>query len=319
MDPLSDVLRSVRLTGGLFVEAQFTAPWCVTAQVPPGLWAELLAAPAHLIAFHVVLEGAMRVGLAEAPDLLVRAGEVVVFPRNDGHALSSGPGLAPVRADALLRPAAGGGLLQIRHGGGGAATHLVCGFLGSEGAANPLIASLPPVLRLDLRQGPAWGWVEASVRFAAAELAAGRLPTSEVVSRLSETLLLEAMRRHLAAPGPAGPGWLRGLGDPCIGRALGLIHGDITLRWSVAGLARAVGMSRSAFVERFSALIGLPPMRYLAAWRLHRAGQQLREGGRTVGQVTHAVGYASEEAFSRAFKRRYGLSPREWRRQRPPR
>ncbi|MBL6078652.1 AraC family transcriptional regulator [Belnapia sp. T18] len=317
MDPLSDVLRSVRLTGGLFVEAHFTAPWCVTAQVPPGLWAELLAAPYHLIAYHVVLEGEMRVGLAEAPDFLVRAGEVVLFPRNDGHALSSGPGLLPVRAEALLRPAAGGGLARIRHGGGGAATHLVCGFLGSEGAANPLIASLPPVLRLDLRQGAAWGWVEASVRFAAAELAAGRLPTSDVVSRLSETLLLEAMRRHLAAPGPVGPGWLRGLGDPCIGRALGLIHGDITLRWSVAGLARAVGMSRSAFVERFSALLGMPPMRYLAAWRLHRAGQQLREGGRTVGQVTHAVGYASEEAFSRAFKRQYGLSPREWRQQRP--
>ncbi len=317
MDPLSDVLRSIRLTGGLFVEARFTAPWCVTAQITPEEWAGMLAAPAHVIAYHVVMLGEMLVSTPGAPDITARAGEIVLFPRNDGHRLASGPGIAPVRADTLLQPAPEGGLLRIRHGGGGVATHLVCGFLGSEGACNPLVASLPPVLKLDMRQDMARDWVEASVRFAAAELAAGRLPTSDVVSRLSEALLLEAVRHYLASLGGCGRGWLRGLGDPCIGRALALIHGDIAARWTVAALARQVGMSRSAFVDRFCACLGLPPIRYLAAWRLHMAAQQLREGGRSVGQVTHAVGYASEEAFSRAFKRQYGLSPAHWKHQRP--
>ncbi|TCH96364.1 AraC family transcriptional regulator [Roseococcus sp. SYP-B2431] len=313
MDPLSDVLRSVRLTGGLFVEARFTAPWCVTAQVRPEEWSVVLAAPVQVIAYHVVISGRLCVTVDGAPDVTVDAGEIVLFPRNDGHILASGPGQVPIGAGALIQRSPQGGLARISHGGGGEAAHLVCGFLGSGDAYNPLIASLPPVLKLDLREGTARDWIEASVRFAAAELAAGRLPTSSVVSRLSETLLVEAVRHYASALDSGETGWLKGLRDPGVGRALSLMHQDVAAPWSVDELARHVAMSRSAFVERFRALVGVPPIRYLTSWRLQTARHQLRRGGSSVGQVARAVGYESEEAFSRAFKRQSGLSPARWR------
>lgn len=190
---------------------------------------------------------------------------------------------------------------------------MVCGFLGSEEAFNPLLSSLPRVLRLDLREGTSREWIEASVRFAASELAEGRLASSSVMSRLSEVLLVEAVRAYASRLDGGATGWLRGLGDPQIGRALSLIHADMREHWTAEDLARAVGVSRSAFVERFSELIGMPPGRYLAFWRLRAARHQLRETRRSIAQIAHGVGYGSEEAFSRAFKREFGLSPARWR------
>jgi AraC-like DNA-binding protein len=172
---------------------------------------------------------------------------------------------------------------------------------------------LPRVLKLDVRQGTSRDWIEASVRFAASELAEGRLASSSVMSRLSEVLLVEAVR-HYASTLPAKQvGWLRGVSDPHVGRALALIHNDIGVSWSAEALAREVALSRSAFMERFAALVGMPPMRYLTAWRLQTAKLQLRETRKTVTQLAHSVGYESEEAFSRAFKREFGLSPARWR------
>jgi rhodanese-related sulfurtransferase len=195
MDPLSEVLRSVRLTGGVFLQAHFTAPWCVTANMDAGDVTPFMAAtPAQLIGYHVVLEGELLVSIGDEPSVKARAGEVLLFPRNDGHVLASAPGVKPVGAGTLIQPGSDG-LLRIAHGGGGAATRIVCGFLASEEGYNPLIAALPRVLTLDVREGTSRDWIEASVRFAASELAAGRLASSSVMSRLSETLL----RRHLRA------------------------------------------------------------------------------------------------------------------------
>jgi AraC-like DNA-binding protein len=251
--------------------------------------------------------------MAGEPSTEVCAGEIVLFPRNDRHVMASGPGLEPVSVARLIQRSANGGLTRIRHGGGGAQTHIVCGFLGSEEGYNPLIASLPRVLTLDVRQGMSRDWIEASVRFAATELAEGKLATSSVMSRLSELLFVEAVRNYSSRLGDQAVGWLKGLRDPQVGRALALMHQRIGEPWSAEVLAKEAALSRSAFMDRFTSLVGMPPIRYLTVWRLEIAKLQLRETAQSIGQLAHSVGYESEEAFSRAFKREFGLSPARWR------
>jgi len=313
MDLLSGLLGSVRLTGGVFLEANFTAPWCVTANMPPERSKPFLPNPVQLVGFHVVIEGELFVIFGDEPPIKARAGEILLFPGNDGHVLGSRPGMMPVNTSELVRPSPDGGPLRVCHGGGGAATHVICGFLGSEEVYNPLIAALPRVLTLDLREGLSRDWIETSVRFAAGELAAGRMASSGVMSRLSETLLVEAVRQYVSTYTDESNGWLNGLLDPQVGRALALIHHNTGAQWSAETLAKEVGMSRSAFADRFSALVGMPPIRYLTTWRLQTAKLNLRDKRAPIAELAHAVGYESEEAFSRAFKREFGLSPGRWR------
>jgi len=315
MDPLSEVLRSIRLTGGVFLDVRFTAPWCVLSQIEAEDIKPFLATPTHVISYHCVIDGRLLITVEGEPTIEVRAGEVVLLPRNDAHTLASAPGLAPLIGRDLVQPSADGGLARISHGGGGEATHMVCGFLGSEEAYNPLIATLPRVLKLDVRQGTSRDWVEASVRFAANELTEGRLASSSVMSRLSELLLVEAVREYSSTLGNREAGWLKGLADPQVGRALALIHHNTSAPWSAEALAREVALSRSAFVDRFTTLVGMPPIRYLTVWRLQTAKLNLRETRTTIAQLAHSVGYESEEAFSRAFKREFGLPTARWRAQ----
>jgi AraC-like DNA-binding protein len=312
-DPLSDLLRSVRLNGGMFLDVQMTAPWCVTSQITVDVYGHLLRPAAQVVGYHVVLAGELIAAVGGHAPIPVRAGEIVLLPRNEAHMLASEPGLKPVSAAELVEASADGGLARIRYGGGGAATKIVCGFLGTVDGYNPLIAALPRILKVDIRDATAREWVEASVRFAAAELAEGRVGPSSVMARLSELLFVEAVRHYAATLDPQARGWLSGLRDPQIGRALGLMHGDMAADWSAEALAREVAMSRSAFMERFTDLVGVPPIRYLTALRLQAAKLELQETRKTIAQLAHDVGYGSEEAFSRAFKREFGSSPQNWR------
>lgn len=312
-DPLADVLRSVRLTGGIFLNAHFTAPWCVTANVTAEDCRPFLADPVQLIGYHFVREGRLLVLFEGEAAIEVRAGEIVLFPRNDGHILASGKGLAAVSAGTLIQPPLESGLPDIRYGGDGERTVIVCGFLATQEGYNPLIAALPRQLVLNVGDGLSRDWIETSVRFAARELAEGRLASSSVMSRLSETLLVEAVRHYSSTLPDESMGWLRGLKDTQIGRALTLIHQNIGAPWTAERLAREVAMSRSAFVERFTALVGVPPIRYVTAWRLQTARLHLTEARQTIAQLARSVGYESEEAFSRAFKREFGMPPARWR------
>lgn len=313
MDPLSDVLRSFRLTGGVFLEARFTAPWCVVTRLSAEDCGQYMTDPSLLIAYHFVVEGRLLVSVEGEPAIEVRAGEVVLLPRNDLHVLGSEDGLAPVSAHDLIRPSDDGGLARVSHGGGGETAHIVCGFLGSQDLYNPLIAALPRILKLDVREGTSREWIDASVRFAVHELTRGKFASSSVMSRLSELLFVEAVRHYAATSDNLDAGWLKGLADPRVGRALALMHGDMCASWSAEALAREVSMSRSAFVQRFTNLMGVPPIRYMTLWRLQAAKSQLRESQKTIGQLAYSVGYESEEAFSRAFKREFGLPPARWR------
>ena len=315
MDVLSDVLRVIRLSGGVFLEAEFTAPWCVSGKLSPQDCQPFLAAPRHIIASHFVTAGHMHVRTPDGAAIEVSAGEFVLLPHNDRHSFGSTVDLVPVPAGELIQPPRDGGLARIAYGGGGARTQLLCGFLGCDMPFGPLLSALPPILKLDVRSSASGAWIESSFRFAASEIAAGRLGSATLIAKLSELLFVEALNRFVASQPAESRTWLAGLRDAQIGRALALLHARPTEAWTAESLAREIGMSRSVFAERFSSLVGQPPMQYLTLWRMQMAAQQLREGRGSVAQVGFAVGYESEAAFSRAFKRQFGTSPGTWRRQ----
>jgi AraC-like DNA-binding protein len=317
MDALSDVLRAAHLSGGVFLHAEFTAPWCVATQVNSQLCAPFLGPTAHLVPYHYVIEGELHVALAgsgEAQDL--RRGDVVLFPRNDMHTMGSDVRLPAVFGGELIRPPESGqGLYSIRHGGGGARTRMICGFLGSASAQeNPVITTLPPVIRLKTEETGSAEWIRSTFQYAADELARGHPGSETVLAKLSELLFVEAVRRYLADLPADQTGWLAGLRDPVVARVLALLHGDIAHPWSVDELGRQAGSSRSALAERFGRFIGMAPMQYLAHWRLQVAAQKLKSSSATLAQVAEAIGYESEAAFSRAFKKKFGSAPATWRR-----
>jgi AraC-like DNA-binding protein len=315
VDAFSDVLRVIRLSGGVFLEAEFTAPWCISGKISPDDCKPYLAAPRHVIASHYVAAGCMQLRAEGSEAIDVRAGEIVLLPHNDFHCFGSELNSAPVPAREIIQPPRDGGLARIVHGGGGAMTQILCGYLGSDAAFSPLLTGLPRMLKLDVRTTASGAWIESSFRFAASEIAAGRPGSTTLIAKLSELLFVEAVSQFVASLPAERRGWLSGLRDPQIGRSLALLHARATEEWTSGSLAREVGMSRSAFAERFTSLVGQPPMQYLAQWRMHIAAQQLREGRSSVAQIGFAIGYDSEAAFSRAFKRQFGASPGVWRKQ----
>ncbi|WP_371365575.1 AraC family transcriptional regulator [Pseudomonas sp. QL9] len=315
LDALSDVLRVIRLSGGVFLEAEFTAPWCISGRISADDCKPFLAVPRHVIASHFVAAGRMQLRIGEGAIIEVQAGELVLLPRNDAHSFGSDLDIAPMPASEVIQPPEVGDISRIKYGGGGEATQLLCGFLASETPFSPLLSSLPSVLKLDVRATASGAWIESSFRFAVSEIAAGRVGSTTVIAKLSELLFVEAVGQYVASLPAERRGWLAALRDPHIGRALALLHARPTESWTAEALALEVGMSRSVFAERFTAVVGQPPMQYLTLWRMHVAAQLLREGRGNVAQIGFAVGYESEAAFSRAFKRQFGTSPGTWRRQ----
>ena len=314
MDAFSDVLRVIRLSGGVFLEADFTAPWCINGKISTDDCKPFLTPPRHVIASHFVAAGNMQLRVEGGETIDVHAGEFVLLPHNDAHIFGSDLNVALMSAREVIQPPQGGGIARINYGGGGAATQLLCGYLGSDAPFSPLLSALPSVLKLDVRATASGAWIESSFRFAAGEIAAGRLGSTTVIAKLSELLFVEAVSQFVASLPAERRGWLAGLRDPQIGRALALLHARPTEAWTAETLALEVGMSRSVFAERFTSLVGQPPMQYLTLWRMHVAAQQLREGRGSVAQIGFAIGYESEAAFSRAFKRQFGTSPGTWRR-----
>jgi AraC-like DNA-binding protein len=315
VDALSDVLRVVRLKGGVFLHAQFTAPWCVRSQLRPEDCGPLLQGAEHLVLYHYILEGHLTAQVAGGPPVQIEAGEVVIFPHNDTHLLGSNLDLPPVPSRDVVQGSPNGGMWVIEHGGGGERTRIVCGFLGCDRLeGNPLAGSLPPVLRFDTRQGNAAAWIRSSLEFAADEIGTRRAGSETVLAKLSELLFVEALRCYVEGLPDEQTGWLAGLKDPFVSRALSLLHARIAQDWTVDDLGREVGMSRSALADRFTRLIGEPPMRYLARWRIQVAAHKLRNSDTALARIAEQVGYESEAAFNRAFKRSFGVPPATWRR-----
>lgn len=312
-DTLSEIFRTLRLSGGLFLDARFTAPWCVLSHITPEDCRQFLKARHDIVSLHYIVSGKAYVGVGNGARMEVNEGEIVLLPRNDEHVLGSGMNGQPMNPRHLIETSPEGGLARIAMGGDGELTHMICGFLATEERKNPLLASLPRMLKVNIMDGVSRDWIESSVRFAAQEMSRGEVASSPVVGRLSELLFAEAVRSYAEALPEAEKTWLKGLNDPYVGRALAALHDRLAEDWTVEALAKEAGLSRSAFVERFTEAVGLPPMKYLTQARLQLAKQLLLDGRHGVAQVAAMVGYEAEEAFNRAFKREFGLPPAKWR------
>ncbi|MEQ8268134.1 MAG: AraC family transcriptional regulator [Parvibaculum sp.] len=316
MDPLSDVMRSMRFTGGIFLDAEFTAPWCVSSGVLPEDCIPFGAIPRNIMAYHYVEAGECLIAVDGHPPVVIAKGEIALLPHNDRHLLGDDLSLSPADTHALiLPPPSGEPLARIRHGGGGERTRILCGFLGNDLPNNPVLAALPPCLKLAMPGDATGEWIESTFRFAASALAGGGERSAAVLGKLAELLFEDTVYRYLDTMPEQGEGWLAGLRDPVIGRALALLHADLNRRWTTEDLATEIGLSRSAFAARFTELVGEPPMRYLATWRMTVAARRLSATRDPIAGIAFDAGYESEAAFSRAFKRSFGMPPAAWRRE----
>lgn len=318
MDALSDLLRAVGLTGGVFIDAEFSAPWCLSGKVLPDFCKSFMDAPERVVAFHYVVEGDFVLTLESGLSWRLGGGEVVLLPHNDLHVFANEAGIPPVSVAQLMESSKSPGISRIVYGGGGACTHMICGFLGGAVQLHPLLAGLPPVMTLNLASLPSGDWMARTFDYAARTLRDGDPGAAAVAARASELMFIEALRRHIATLPPNETGWLAGLRDPAIGRALSLMHADIRNDWTTQMLAYEAHLSRSAFADRFTALLGVPPMHYLTNWRMQVAMQKLRETRLTIAQIAFLVGYESEASFTRAFRREVGSPPANWRRKNAP-
>jgi AraC-like DNA-binding protein len=317
LDALSDVLRVSHLTGGVFLHADFTAPWCMAAHIPAEHCGPYLGPTSHLITYHYVIEGELLLRMQGGDGVTHRLGpgDAVMMPRNEPHLMGSDLAVAPAYGKDIVKPPTDGGLYSVNHGGGGARTRMICGYLGCDGAdGNPILSTLPSAFTLRVEDAGASEWIRSTFHFAASAVAERR-PGSEItLAKLSELLFVEAVRRYAESLPEHQTGWLAGLRDPYVARALAMLHGDVARPWTVDELGREIGLARSALNDRFIRRIGIAPMQYLSNWRMQVAAQKLRDTSASLAQVAAMVGYESEAAFSRAFKKAYGTAPATWRR-----
>lgn len=319
-DILSDLLRSVRLSGAIFFDVDVSSPWVAAAPPSRSIAGRVIPGAQHVIEYHVLVEGtcwARVTNPGNEPPIRLSAGSIVAFPQGDTHVLASHPELdaEPDLGDFDQAARARSLPYHFDHRAGGSETaNILCGFLGCDVAPfNPLIASLPRVLHVPDGYGSGDGFLGHLIRATAREARAGGVGSGGVLSKLSELIFIEVIRRYAETLPPDGGGWLTGLRDPGIGRALRLLHAEPARDWTVADLAREAGLSRTVLAERFTELLGMPPMTYLTNWRMQRAAALLAAGPTPLSRVAAEVGYESEAALSRAFKRSTGLSPAQWR------
>lgn len=315
-DPLSDVLSTVRLTGAVYYNFVAHDPWVAEQGEGQPYLDKILPGAGHLISYHVVTEGRCYSNPVDGTPIPLEAGQVIVYTRGEPHVMASRPGLRadpnlPNRLEALT----GQLPLLLNYGGEGPVTaKFVCGFLACDAQPfNPLIGNLPPVIVVGDKDGKDAGWIGAFVALAAQESAEKRAGGETVLAKLSELMFIEVVRRYIQTLPPEQTGWLAGLRDPAIGKALSLLHESPARDWTIEDLAREVGHSRSVLAERFVDLVGLPPIQYLAKWRMQLAAGMLSAGTATMATIAQTVGYGSEAAFSRAFKKLVGVPPSPWR------
>ena len=316
MDALSETLRVVRLVGAIFIQGRFTAPWCYSSPRADAAAPFLEPNAERIVIFHLITEGECFVEMAGQEPMRLIAGDAIVFPQGDAHLMTSDPGQKPAtgaRLDAVLarRPRV------LAYGGGGATTRLVCGYLACDARlARMLLAGLPPIVRVNVRGSNAGTWLEASVRYALAEARSPRPGGPGVLAKLAEVLFIEVLRLYMNEQSPGRTGWLAGVGDRIVGAALNALHSRPAHAWTLEELASEAATSRSVLAERFQHLVGSSPMQYLTQWRMLLAANLLAGSNAPLARIAEDVGYQTDTAFSRAFRREYGTPPAAWRRNR---
>ena len=320
MDALSDVLKAVRLSGAVFFDIHAAEPWVAETPLGRSVVHAMFPGSEHMISYHVMLEGSCWALVEGEAPVQLSAGDVIVFPHGDTHVLTSTPGMRKKPVLSMYRRPTEGHLpFTISMGPvaaaaaepAGSQARFVCGFLGCDARPfNPLLTALPRVIRVS---DDANGTLSSYVRFALAESKVPRIGGESVLGRLSELMFLHVVRRYLEGLPPEHTDWLAGLRDEPIGRALAALHRNPARAWTLQSLAREAGVSRSVLAERFTQFVGHPPIEYLTSWRMQLAANQLRSSTESIAEIANRVGYESEAAFSRAFKKAVGAPPSEWR------
>jgi AraC-like DNA-binding protein len=322
MDVLSDVLSAVRLTGAIFFDWQLREPW--VGESPHGdlIAGRVMPEAEHVILFHAVLEGSAWISVAGSDNhVRFSAGDVVILPKGDACVVSSAPGMRAESADIAIseryyRPTNRSLPFVMKIGEGGPlACQMVCGFLGCDARPfNPVLEALPQVLHTQMSDASR-NWISSMIRVGAEETEVGGSGGEAMLAKLAELMFIEVLRKHIDQLPADSRGWLSALRDRNVGRAMRLIHGQPARAWTIDALAREVGLSRSVFAHRFTSYVGASPMHYLGRWRMQLAARRLRETAVSIAQAGAAVGYESEAAFNRAFKKHLGISPGAWRTQ----
>ncbi len=320
MDALSDILSGVKLNGALYFSAEFSAPWGFSTPKAEVMTSVLAPEAPHLVIFHFVIEGEAHVQLADGHSTLLNGGDIIILPHGDPHQMTSHKGAnATSQSLAVLSKVKSRDLSPLHAGGGGKKTRFICGYMVCDPhQSRPILSGLPPVFKVNIRADRSGQWLENSILQLAEEAASDRTGSAAMLAKLSEALFVDTLRRYVATLPEQNAGWLAGARDPIVGKCLGLLHSRVAYRWTSANLAEEVGMSRSALVERFSRYLSEPPMTYLTRWRLQIGARSLEKTSRSVAEIAAEIGYESEAAFSRAFRREYGEPPGQYRRNRRP-
>jgi AraC-like DNA-binding protein len=313
MDALSEALNAVRMTGAIFYHAECTAPWGFRVPQLQSVAHVLAPGTERLVSYHLVTEGKAVVRFATSA-VSVTAGDVLIIPHGDAHTVENGSPSKFVDSGASLGEFLVGDLTTMRLGGGGDLTRFVCGYFGCERHADRLfLAGLPVMVKINIRGDPAGEWLENSIRYLVSEAGAERPGQSVLLSKMAEALFIETLRRYMEQLPAEQTGWLAGARDPVVGGALAVLHRRSGHHWTLEELAAEVATSRSVLTERFTKFLGEPPLTYLARWRLQLAARTIETTRKRILQVALDVGYESEAAFNRAFKREFGLPPAHYR------
>jgi AraC-like DNA-binding protein len=317
MDALSAALNSVRMTGAIFFNAICTAPWGFAVPALKDVAHALAPGTERLVSYHLVTEGRGFVGFEGETAVPIEAGDILIIPHGDPHTVTNGSPSTLIDSGQSLGNFLAGTLRTMRVGGGGEVTHFVCGYFGCDRHADRLfLAGLPKIIKIGVRGDAAGAWLESSVRHLVAEAELERPGQSVLLSKMAEALFIETLRRYMELLPPEQTGWLAGARDSIVGAALALMHQDPCRTWTLGELAGEAATSRSVLAERFTHFVGESPMSYLARWRLQLAARRLQATRQTVIQIAAEVGYESEAAFNRAFKREFGLPPAQYRKKR---
>ena len=317
MDVLSEVLSTVSLEGALFFNAEFSAPWCLSSSGPTGIAPYVSPNPGHLIIFHFLREGRAYAKLPDGSREELIAGDIVIFPHGHPHFLGNGAPAKPVDSVRTFEKNLAQGLKIVRFGGGGELTRFVCGYMACKPQLSEVfLAGLPKMLKVHVANELSGAWLENSIRLSVGEMSGSNAGSGLVLARLAELLFVETLRRYINTLPHNQIGWLAGSRDAITGKALALMHKEPAHPWTVSVLARRVGLSRTRLADRFRHFLGESPMAYLTKWRLKLGAEMLKSTEDSVAEVAVAVGYNSEAAFNRAFKRVYDYPPAQFRRNR---
>ena len=316
MDVLSEVLRVVKLQGAMFYNGEFSSPWSLCSPASPTVASYLAPGAGHVIIYHLLTEGHASARMVDGERISLDAGDLVIFPHGDPHIIENGRATKTVDLAKELARIVAQGLKLARFGGGGEVTRFICGFMACDPELSQVFLSgLPPVFKVSIRNDASGRWLENSIRYSVNEADASRAGGEAVLAKLSEVLFVETLRAYISHLPPEQTGWLAGARDAEVGKTLALMHRSPAHPWTIASLAKEVGVSRSVLAERFRHYLSEPPMAYLTHWRLQLGRQMLSSTSYSVAQIAAEVGYESEAAFNRAFKREFTVPPARFRSQ----